>query len=155
MTNAVLKKSACSTPKMELGTKRSNSTCASKNDAAMCTVPTCEIRIEECRDGCKICCTCEDEAACATIQDLCRNLSDRSCEIECSQNGQACCKCCFTCCDCTCQMLSDGVCIYCKASDKACLKMVQEMCRCLSCCQDCGCESTVCIGGTPVCCSGC
>jgi hypothetical protein len=122
-----------------------------KMDATQCTIACCEIRMEECCDGCKIYCICDDATACAALQKLCRNLDCGACSVQCTRDGQACCECCFDCCDCTCEMLADGVCICCNASDDACLKMVQAMCRCMCCCCECGCDCTVCINGMPIC----
>lgn len=125
--------------------------CAPSKNEANCQVPCCEIRIEECAQGCKIYCTCEDEVACQTLQNLCRKLEGCACNVQCTRDGELCCQCCFDCCECKCEMMADGVCICCTTTDKACMKMVQQMCRCLSCCCECGCECTICMDNTPVC----
>jgi hypothetical protein len=66
-----------------------------------------------------------------------------------------CCQCCFDCCECSCEMMANGVCLCCNTTDAQCLRMIQEMCRCLCCCCECGCGCTVCINNTPVCCCEC
>lgn len=145
MSHAVLKKQcANSTTRKEAGSRTN-----AMLNASQCT--TCEIRIEECGDGCKIYCTCDDQSARKALQNICRTLDGGCCRVCCTCDGDLCCECCFAGCDCKCEMLTDGVCICCTTTDKACLTMVAAMCRCLSACRECGCECTVCINEKPVC----
>lgn len=120
-----------------------------------CMVPRCEIRIEKCAGGCKIICCCDDEIACGTLQNLCRMLAGGMCSMTCTMNGIPCCTCNFACCNCTCEMTKDGVCITCTSGDKNCCAMVQACCDCIAKCMDCGCCCTVCFNNTPCCCSAC
>ena len=46
--------------------------------AGLCTIPRCEIKIERCADGCKIYCSCDDDVACGTLQNLCRCARGRA-----------------------------------------------------------------------------
>lgn len=150
MTNTVLsKKSACATTKSESKTRKQAKATAKQE------VPCCEIRFEECRNGCKIYCTCDSSAICRELQELCCSLKNGCCSVQCCCDGQDCCECCFAGCECKCETVTGGVCICCTSNDEACIKMIQDMCRCLCSCCDCGCECTVCINGKPVCCSAC
>lgn len=148
MSNAVLKKQCGKTT-----SKKDCETRKRASGASKCTV--CEIRIEECKDGCKIYCTCDDMAACKALQNLCRTLDGGVCCVKCTCDSEPCCECCFAGCECSCEMMADGVCICCTTSDKACQKMVEAMCRSLCACRECGCECTVCINDKPVCCCEC
>jgi hypothetical protein len=155
MSNAVMKKNACTTSKKEAGMQKSKSACASPKGATKCAIPQCQIRIEECSEGCKIYCICEDGAACEMLQKLCRSMACECCKLQCMRDGVMCCECCFDCCECSCEMMANGVCLCCKTTDAQCREMIQAMCRCLCCCCECGCECTVCINYTPVCCCEC
>lgn len=123
--------------------------------AGFCAIPRCEMTIERCQNGCKITCSCDDEAACATLQNLCEALATGLCSVCCSQNGVTLCQCNFACCRCECECTADGVCITCTTGDADCCRMVQAMCDCLAKCQACGCACTVCFNSAPVCCSAC
>jgi len=123
--------------------------------AAWCGVPRCTIRFEKCADGCKIHCDCEDQLGCATLQNLCRSLSEGMCSCACTKNGICVCQCNFCFCSCTCEATATGVCITCRSGDKECCKLTQACCACLAeCCQT-GCACTLCFGGVPVCCGCC
>ena len=128
-----------------------NGACGVMEPVAMQDVVCCEIRMEECRQGCKIYCTCDDEATCAALQNLCNMIENCVCSVRCIRDGEMCCECCFDCCDCTCQMLMNGICLCCSTDDKDCMKMIQAMCKCLCCCHDCGCEYNICVNGAPIC----
>src|SRR5262245_29649693 len=67
-------------------------------------IAQCELRMEECKGGCKIYCICEDELACVTMQDLCRKMLECPCSISCTKDGVVVCRCDFDCCDCRCEM---------------------------------------------------
>ena len=38
-------------------------------------VPRCTFKVERCQDGMKVSCTCEDQLACSTMQNLCSVLA--------------------------------------------------------------------------------
>ena len=139
----------------DLSSRAMNSACGVMEPVAMQEMVCCEIRIEECGKGCKIYCTCDDELACAALHALCRNMLDCPCSVSCTKDGVMVCRCEFDCCDCSCEVLSDGICITCKSKDKCCAEMIQTLCRCLSCCQECDCTSTVSLNKVPVCCCTC
>ena len=147
MANATMKSKACSTKKSAANME----SMGSMKSAARCEAPKCDIRMEECQDGCMIYCTCEDQAACKMLQSLCRAMATGICSICCTRNGKTICECNFAHCLCSCELTSDGICICCKTDDKACVKMVQAACRCLCCCLECGCDCTVCLNETTIC----
>lgn len=118
-------------------------------------VPRCTIRVEKCAGGAKLHCCCEDELACATLQNLCKSLCDGLCSVHCLMNGICVCQCNFAMCHCTCECTPDGVCITCCSGDEACCQMVQACCECLAQCLAAGCNCCVCFSGTPVCCGCC
>ncbi|MBX3451098.1 MAG: hypothetical protein KF777_16150 [Planctomycetaceae bacterium] len=120
--------------------------------ANWCVVPRCSIEIEQCADGCKIKCCCDDDIACATLQNLCRMLAGGQCSVCCQLNGVTVLDCKFTCCHCKCEMTEDGCCITCCSGDTACCEMVQACCEAIACCVKNGCCCYVCFNGTPVCC---
>lgn len=128
---------------------------AGKPSMDTCMVPQCEIRMEECADGCKIYCCCDDEVACMMMQKLCSSLSCDHCSVCCCMDDECVCECNFSCCDCTCEMTENGICICCKSSDKKCVKMIKQLCECLCCCCENGCTCTVCFDKTPICQCGC
>lgn len=123
--------------------------------ASWCVLPRCEIRFEKCAGGCKIYCSCDDETARATLQNLCRMLSDGMCSCSCACNGITVCQCNFTLGLCKCEFTKDGVCISCTSGDKKCCEMIQQCCDCLQCCCEAGCTCYVCYNNTPVCCGTC
>ena len=45
----------------------------------MCMVPRCTMKMEKCKDGFKMTCTCEDEVAAATLQNMCKMLAGSMC----------------------------------------------------------------------------
>jgi hypothetical protein len=147
MKKTNLRKNECATAMNE--TRQTNY--GAMSNAATCELPCCTIRMEECRGGCKIYCTTDDEAACTMLQELCNTLEGSACCIRCMRDGEMCCECRFDCCDCTCQPLMNGVCLYCSTGDKAHMEMVQAMCKCLCCCCETGCECVVCLGTTSIC----
>src|SRR5262245_9138337 len=93
----------------------------------VCVVPRCKIECEECTDGCKIYCSCDEQVACHTLQNLCRALAGESCCVCCTWNGVTLCQCNFTCCHCRCECTKDGVCISCCSGDKSCCKMIKAL----------------------------
>ncbi|WP_437205466.1 hypothetical protein [Planctomicrobium sp. SH664] len=117
-----------------------------------CVVPRCEIRIEKCKDGCKIVCSCEDEVACSTLQNLCQMLSSGQCSLCCQFNGVTCLDCKLCCGHCKYEPTKDGCCITCTSGDAACCQMIQACCEAVANCIKNGCTCFLCFNGTPVCC---
>lgn len=127
----------------------------SPNMPNMCMVPKCTIKMEKCAGGMKMTCSCEDEVACGTLQNMCKMLCDGLCSCCCMMNGMTMCQCNLAMCSCKCTTTEDGVCITCTSGDKACCDMVQACCDCLCACMKAGCVCCVCFSNTPVCCGTC
>lgn len=121
----------------------------------MCMLPRCQMKFEKCKGGMKIVCNCEDEVACAMLQNMCKMLADGLCSCCCLMNGRAICQCNLAMCKCECAATKDGVCITCTSGDKACCEMIQACCDCLCQCMEAGCMCCVSMGGMPVCCGCC
>jgi hypothetical protein len=117
-----------------------------------CAVPRCTLKFEKCAGGCKIQCICDDEVACATLQNLCRSLAGSLCCCTCTWNGMTVCQCNLCCGNCQVECTPKGVCITCTSGDKQCAAMIQACCEACKCCCDSGCCCTISFGGTPVCC---
>ena len=47
-------------------------------------LPRCELKFEKCTGGFRIRCKCDDEVACATLQNLCRMVCDGLCSCCCT-----------------------------------------------------------------------
>lgn len=122
---------------------------------ALRAVPRCTLRFEKTADGFKIHCECPDQAACGTLQNLCRSLAEGMCSCACTKNGICVAQCNLCFCSCTCEPTAKGVCITCRSGDKDCCKLTQGCCECLAACCQAGCACTVCFGGVPVCCGTC
>ena len=120
--------------------------------ANLCVLPRCEVRFEKCTGGFKIRCVCDDEVACATLQNLCKMVCDGLCSCCCTLNGIPCCQVNLCCGTCKCELTKDGCCISCTSGDKACCEMLQACCDCLACCCDNGCCCYISFGNTCVCC---
>jgi hypothetical protein len=123
--------------------------------ANWCVVPRCKVEFEKCTGGFKLHCKCDDELSCATLQNLCRMLSDGCCSCCCTSNGIQCCQCTFANCHCKCEYTSDGCCITCTSGDKQCCAQLQACCECCEKCCESGCCCYVCFGNTPICCGTC
>jgi len=118
-------------------------------------LPRCTMRVEKCDGGMKITCSCEDEVACAMLQNLCRTMANGMCSCCCTMNGMAVCTCNMAMAMCKCEYTSDGVCVTCVSGDKTVCEMIQACCECMAKCLDCGCCCYLCFNGTPVCCGTC
>lgn len=123
--------------------------------ASSMVMPRCTIKMEKCEGGMKMFFCCDDDLACATLQNLCKMMCDGMCSMSCMMNGMCVCQCNFTMCHCTCECTKDGVCITCTSGDAECCKMVQACCECMAQCMACGCTCCLCFNGTPVCCGCC
>ncbi|MGQ0636626.1 MAG: hypothetical protein ACT4QC_18605 [Planctomycetaceae bacterium] len=118
-------------------------------------LPRCTIKLEKCKGGFKICCSCDDAVACNMLQNLCKMLEGGLCGCCCLQNGICVCTCNFGTANCKCEETEDGVCITCTSGDAKCCQMLQACCDCLCTCLECGCTCCVTINNTPVCCGCC
>lgn len=118
-------------------------------------LPRCKMKIEKCAGGMKLKCDCDDDVACATLQNLCRMLSDGLCSCCCTLNGMCVCQCNFTMAICKCEATAKGVCVTCTSGDKACCEMIQACCESISKCMAAGCSCCLCFNNTPVCCACC
>ena len=123
--------------------------------ANMCMVPRCTIKMEKCAGGMKIHCKCDDEMACAMVQNLCRMMAEGMCSCACMMNGMVMCQCNLAMCNCQVEMTKDGCCITCTTGDKACCEMVQACCDCMNACMKAGCMCCVSLGGMPCACGCC
>lgn len=121
--------------------------------ANMCMVPRCTMQVEKCKGGIKIHCRCEDEVACATLQNLCKMMAGGMCSCICTMNGITMIQCNLTCGMCKCEYTEDGVCITCTSGDKGCCEMLQSCCDTIACCMQNSCCCYVCFNGNPVCCA--
>ncbi|HTU25633.1 MAG TPA: hypothetical protein VMF30_09565 [Pirellulales bacterium] len=117
-------------------------------------LPRCTMKAEKCKNGMKLVCSCEDEVACGTLQNLCRSLCDGMCSLTCTYNGIPCCEFNLFCGQCKCEYTKDGCSLTCTSGDKACCDMIQACCDCLAHCLAAGCCCYLSFGGTPCCC-GC
>lgn len=117
-----------------------------------CIVPRCTIECENCEGGFCLHCRCEDDIACATLQNLCRMLAGGQCSVCCQLNGVTVFECRLTCGTCKCECTEDGCCISCCSGDRGCCDMLQACCDALACCLKNGCCCYVCFNNTPVCC---
>lgn len=123
--------------------------------ANLCVLPRCELRFEKCAGGFKIHCDCDDEVACATLQNLCKMVCDGLCSCCCTLNGIPCCQVNLCCGTCKCELTKNGCCISCTSGDKACCEMLQACCDCLSCCCENNCCCYISFGNTCICCGKC
>lgn len=119
-----------------------------------CVVPRCEIKVEKCTGGMKMHCRCEDEMACATLQNLCKMLAGGMCSISCTNNGIMMCQCNLVCGMVKIDYTKDGCTITCTTGDKPSCEMIQCCCETIASCIKNGCCCYVCLNNTPVCC-GC
>ena len=120
--------------------------------AGMCMVPRCEITMEKCAGGMKMTCSCDDEVAAATLQNMCKMMAGSLCSCCCMMNGMMMCQCNMCMCNVQCKDTKDGVMITCTNFDQACCDMIQACCDCLTQCMESGCMCCICMGGMPVCC---
>ena len=121
----------------------------------MMMVPRCTMTCEKVKGGMKLTCSCDDDVACATLQNLCRMMAGGMCSFVCLMNGMPMMQCNMCCCNCKCEFTADGCTFTCATGDKACCDMLQACCDALQACMDAGCCCCVCLGGMPVCCSTC
>jgi hypothetical protein len=118
-------------------------------------VPRCTLKVEKCKDGMKITCSCDDKTSCSMVQNLCTMLAGGMCSCCCMMNGVT-----VFCCNlmmgmCKCEMTKDGVCLTCTSGDAKCCEMIQSCCDTLCCMMKSGCTCCVLVHNTPVCCGCC
>jgi len=118
----------------------------------MCMVPRCTMKMEKCKGGMKMTCTCEDQVAAATLQNMCKMMAGSMCSCMCMMNGMMMCQCNMCMCKCECADVKMGVSFTCTSGDEDCAAMCQACCECMMACMKAGCMCCVCLGGTPVCC---
>jgi len=123
--------------------------------AGAMVLPRCTMKMEKCAGGMKIKCICDDDVACATLQNLCKMLCDGMCSCCCMMNGMCMCQCNMAMAICKCEYTKDGVCVTCTSGDKACCAMIQACCDCMCECMEAGCTCCLCFNNTPVCCGTC
>ena len=122
---------------------------------SMMMVPRCTMKFEKCAGGMKIQCTCEDETAAATLQNLCKMMAGGMWSCHCTLNGMLICQCNLCMCKCECSDTKMGICLTCTSGDKSCAAMCQACCECADHCLDSGCMCCLMVGGMPVCCGCC
>jgi len=105
--------------------------------------------------GMKIHCSCDDDVACATLQNLCKMMCDGMCSCCCTMNGMTMCQCNMAMAMCKCEYTADGVCVTCTSGDKDCCAMIQACCDCMCACMEAGCTCCLCFNNSPVCCGTC
>src|SRR6185295_19457343 len=83
-------------------------------------LPRCELKFEKCSGGFKIQCSCDDDVATATLQNLCRMLSDGLCNCCATWNGIQIFQCNLALGLCKCEYTKHGCSITCTSGDKKC-----------------------------------
>ncbi len=137
------------------GLSGASTTCqarSARSTASGKCVPQCTMKVEKCRDGMKITCTCQDEQGAATLQDACKALSGGKLSFCCTANGAVVCQCNLCICECACTATANGVCFTCTGSEKNCCGMIEACCNCVCACTKAGCECCVCLDDATVCC---
>lgn len=137
------------------GAPQSHPAAGPQTGANWCVLPRCTVKAEKCKEGMKLHCKCDDEVACATLQNLCKMLCDGTCSLTCTMNGLSVFQCNLTCGHCKCEYTKDGCCVTCLSGDKTCCEMIQACCECLNKCLDAGCCCYLSFNNTPVCCGTC
>ena len=61
--------------------------------ASMMMVPRCTFKMEKCKGGMKITCTCDDKMSCSMLQNLCTMLAGGLCTCCVMMNGMMVCCC--------------------------------------------------------------
>ena len=115
-------------------------------------VPRCTFKMEHCKDGMKITCSCDDPMACSMMQNLCTMLAGGMCSCCMMMNGMMCCCCNLTMGMCKCDATDKGVTITCTSGDPKCCEMIQACCDCMACMLKAGCCCCLMMNNTPVCC---
>lgn len=131
------------------------STTASPMAPNMIMVPRCTMKFEKCQGGMKMTCTCDDQMACATMQNLCKMMAGGMVGCCMMMNGMMVCSCNLMMGMCKCEMTEHGVCVTCTSGDKECAAMIQACCECCSSMMKAGCTCCMMMNNMPVCCGTC
>jgi hypothetical protein len=150
MTNMLMERTAMNMPTM--GTPGTMST---PTGAQWLMIPRCTMKMEKCKDGMKIVCTCDDKAACTMMQNLCSMMAGGMVSCCMMLNGMAVCTCNLTMGICKCEMTPTGVTITCTSGDKTCCDMIQSCCENMTCMLKSGCTCCLCVNNNPICCGCC
>jgi hypothetical protein len=114
-------------------------------------VPRCTFKVERCQDGMKVTCTCDDQLACSTMQNLCSVLAGGMCSCYCTYNGVTVCTYNFTMGTCKWEMIPQGCAFTCTSGDAKCCSMIQSYCDCLNAMLNAGCHCCWFVNNTPLC----
>ena len=71
-------------------------------------VPRCTMKMEKCKGGMKITCTCDDKMSATMMQNLCTMMAGGMCSCCMMMNGMMVCCCNLTMGMCKCEMTDDG-----------------------------------------------
>lgn len=115
-------------------------------------VPRCTMKIEKCKEGMKMTCSCDDAVACSMMQNLCTMLSGGMVSCCMMMNGMMVMQCNLTMGMCKWDMTKDGCTMTCMSGDAKCCEMIQACCECMAGMMKAGCTCCVMMNNTPVCC---
>ena len=118
----------------------------------MMMVPNCMMRMEKCEGGMKMMCKCEDAAAAATLQSLCKMMAGSMCSCAIMMNGMMVCCCNMMMGMTKFEMTDDGVTMTCMSGDADCCKMIQACCDCMTSMMEAGCSCCMMMNNMPICC---
>ena len=121
----------------------------------MLMVPRCTYKLERCQGGMKITCSCDDPAARAMMQNLCKMLEGGMCSCCLMLNGMTVCTCNLVMGMCKVEMTAEGCRVTCTSGDPKCAEMIQACCDCTAAMLKAGCTCCLMMSGTPVCCGTC
>src|SRR5262249_17779193 len=130
MTNAMMERMGMTAPTAAMPGTGMGAPSAMPTAVNMMMGPRCTLKMEKCRGGMKMTCTCEDKVACGMVQSLCTMLAGGLCSCCLVLNGMTVCCCNLTMGLCKCEMTEDGCTITCTSGDKACAAMIQACCEC-------------------------
>lgn len=121
----------------------------------MMMIPRCTMKMEKCKDGMKIMCSCTDETAAAMMQNMCTMMGSGMMSCHMMMNGMMMMSCNMMMGLCKCEMTKDGMCFTCTSGDTKCCQMIQACCDGMMTMMNCGCSCCLCMNNTPVCCGCC
>src|SRR5271165_7244154 len=117
-------------------------------------VPRCTMKMEKCKGGMKITCSCDDKMSATMMQNLCTMMAGGMCSCCMMMNGMMVCCCNMKMGMSKCEMNANGVCMTFTSGDPACCAMIQACCDCMMAMCAAGCTCCLCMNNMPVCC-GC
>ena len=118
-------------------------------------MPRCTMKMEKCKGGVKITCTCDDKTSAAMLHQLCMSMTGSMFGCCIVMNGAMICCCNLTMGMCKMEMTEMGMCMMCTSGDAMCEKMIQTCCDCMMAMMMPGCLCCMMMGGVPVCCHHC